>query len=272
MTVRTRFEPSPSGSIHVGTAMACSFNWFIARHNKGAFVLRVADTDASRVVPEGLRSVVEDLRWLGLEWDEGPEVGGPHAPYFQSERMHLYRDAAAKLVETGAAYPCYCTQQELETERARAQAEKRPPQYNGRCRTLLSADRATFEAEGRPSVVRFAVPAGETQIVDLVRGESVFEHALIEDFVILRANGSALYNLAVSYDDMSMGITHIIRGEDIFPSTGKQVLLMRAMGAQEFPAYGHVPLIVGVNACWPWLTTFVPAISTSLRRQSVVDG
>jgi glutamyl-tRNA synthetase len=245
MTVRTRFEPSPSGSIHVGTAMVCSFNWFMARHDAGAFVLRVADTDASRVVPEGLRSVVEDLRWLGLQWDEGPEVGGPHAPYFQSERTELYRTAALALIESGSAYRCYCTQEEIEAERKRAQAEKRPVRYSGRCRALSPAERAAFEAEGRASVVRFAVPPGETRVDDLVRGESVFEHEHIEDFVILRANGTALYNLAVSYDDMTMEITHIMRGEDIFPSTGKQVLLMKAMGAQTVPSYGHVPLIVG---------------------------
>ncbi|HVL33006.1 MAG TPA: glutamate--tRNA ligase, partial [Actinomycetota bacterium] len=244
MSIRTRFEPSPSGSIHVGTAMMASFNWFYARRHGGAFVLRVADTDASRVVAEGLRSVTEDLRWLGLQWDEGPEVGGPHGPYFQSERGELYRDAAERLLESGHAYRCYCTPDELDAARKAAMAEKRPPRYSGRCRNLDDAERRAFEAEGRPSTVRFKVEPGETRAVDLVRGEVVFEHEHIDDFVILRADGSALYMLAVSYDDMAMEITHIIRGEDIFASTPKQIMLMRALGAETVPQYGHAPLIV----------------------------
>lgn len=245
MTVRTRFEPSPSGSIHVGTAMMCSFNWFIARKAGGQFVLRVADTDASRVVPEGLESVVTDLRWLGLTWDEGPETGGPNAPYFQSERTQLYREAAERLLGSGNAYRCYCTADELEAMRERARAEKRPPRYEGRCRDLTDAERAALDAQGRAAVVRFRVEPGVTTMTDLVRGEVTFEHDQVEDFVILRADGSALYNLAVSYDDLVMGMTHIIRGEDIFASTPKQIMIMRALGAANIPAYGHVPLIVG---------------------------
>lgn len=243
--VRTRFEPSPSGSIHVGTAMMASFNWLYARRHHGRFVLRVADTDASRVVPEGLRSVVEDLRWLGLQWDEGPEVGGPHAPYFQSQRGDLYRAAAEKLLVEGHAYRCFCTTEDLEAMRERARAEGRPPRYEGRCRELTGAQRAAHESDGRTSVIRFKVLPGETRLVDLVRGEVAFEHEHVDDFVILRADGSALYNLAVSYDDLSMEITHIIRGEDIFSSTPKQVMIMRALGAERLPSYGHAPLIVG---------------------------
>lgn len=246
MTVRTRFEPSPSGSIHVGTAMMASFNWLYARRTRGQFVLRVADTDASRVVEEGLRSVVEDLRWLGLDWDEGPEVGGPHGPYFQSERMALYQQAASRLLEQGSAYRCYCTTEELDAAREQARAEGRPPRYSGRCRDLGDATRAAFEADGRTSVVRFKVEPGESRAMDLVRGEVVFDHATVEDFVIMRADGSALYNLAVSYDDMTMEITHIIRGEDIFASTPKQLLIIRALGGEP-PLYGHAPLIVGAD-------------------------
>jgi glutamyl-tRNA synthetase len=244
MTVRTRFEPSPSGSIHVGTAMTAMFNWLFARRHGGAFVLRVADTDTSRVVPEGMRSVTEDLWWLGLRWDEGPEVGGPDEPYFQSERGALYRASADALLASGAAYPCYCTSEELDAARKLAQAEKRPPRYNGRCRDLSDAERSAFEAEGRASVVRFRVEPGETTVTDLVRGEVTFAHADIEDFVVMRANGSALYQLAVSVDDMTMGMTHIFRGEDIYSSTPKQVMIIRALG-KEPPQYGHVPLIVG---------------------------
>jgi len=242
--VRTRFEPSPSGSIHVGTAMIASFNWYLARKHGGTFVLRVADTDRSRVVPEGLRSVTEDLAWLGLDWDEGPEVGGPHAPYFQSERVALYGEAAEKLLAGGHAYRCFCTPEELDAIRARQRAEKRPPRYEGRCRDLSDEQRVAFEAQGRSSVIRFRVPEGETTVTDLVRGEVTFRHADLDDFVILRADGSALYQLAVSYDDMTMAVTRIIRGEDIFASTPKQVLLIRAMGGEP-PLYGHAPLIVG---------------------------
>ncbi|MFA5890112.1 MAG: glutamate--tRNA ligase [Actinomycetota bacterium] len=243
--VRTRFEPSPSGSIHVGTALTASFNWLYARRHGGKFVLRVADTDASRVVEEGLRSVVEDLRWLGLDWDEGPEVGGPDEPYFQSQRGEFYREAGARLLDGGHAYRCYCTSEELQAARELARAEGRPPRYQGRCRDLTAAERAECDAEGRPAVVRFRVPEGETRVVDMVRGEVVFDHAQVEDFVIQRADGSALYNLAVSCDDLGMRITHIVRGEDIFSSTPKQDMIMRALGATELPVYGHMPLIVG---------------------------
>ena len=244
MTVRTRFEPSPSGSIHVGTAMTASFNWYVARKHGGAFVLRVSDTDASRVVPEGLRSVTEDLAWLGLNWDEGPGVGGPNEPYFQSQRAHLYREAAEKLLAEGHAYRCYCTPEELQAARERAKAEKRPPRYEGTCRDLSADERAAKERAGLTSTVRFRVPGGDTSVTDLVRGEVTFAHKDFDDFVILRADGSALYQLAVSYDDTAMGITHIIRAEDIFSSTPKQVLIIRALGGEP-PAYGHVPLIVG---------------------------
>lgn len=244
MSVRTRFEPSPSGSIHVGTAMMAAFNWLYARRHGGRFVLRVADTDASRVVPEGLRSVTEDLRWLGLEWDEGPEISGPHEPYFQSRRGEIYKEMAARLLEGGFAYRCYCTPEELTADRERAKAEKRPPRYSGRCRNLSEAERALFEGEGRTSVIRFRVEHGETAVMDLVRGPVTFSHADIEDFVILRADGSALYQLAVSVDDTLMGMTHIIRGEDIYSSTPKQVMLIRALGFEP-PLYGHAPLIVG---------------------------
>ena len=245
MTVRTRIEPSPSGSLHVGNALTAEFNWLYARRHAGAFVLRIADTDKARVTEEGIRSALEDLRWLGLEWDEGPEVGGAHEPYFQSQRGELYREAADRLLAGGHAYRCYCTPEELEAKRALAKAEKRPYRYDRRCRTLTADERAAFEAEGRPAVVRVAVPDGATTITDLVRGEHTFEHEQIEDFVILRADGSALYNLCVSYDDMTMGMTHVIRGEDIFASTPKQVLLMQAWGYESIPAYGHLPLIVG---------------------------
>lgn len=247
MTVRTRFEPSPSGSIHVGTAMTASFSWYWARKHGGSFILRIADTDATRVTEEGLRSVVEDLRWLGLVWDEGPEVGGPHAPYFQSQRTEIYREYAQRLLDAGAAYRCYCTAEELEELRQAQRAAKQPPGYDGRCKRRTAAELASFAEQGRPSVVRFAMPPGETRVHDLVRGEMVFEHALITDFVLLRADGSPLYQLACSVDDMLMGLTHIIRAEDIVANTPKQIAIMRALGHAAIPEYAHVPLIVGAD-------------------------
>jgi glutamyl-tRNA synthetase len=242
--VRTRFEPSPSGSLHVGNALGALFNWLWARKHDGTFVLRIADTDKARVTEEGLRSALEDLRWLGLAWDEGPEAGGPHAPYFQSERFDLYRAAAHRLLASGHAYRCYCTPEELEQRRREALAAGRTPGYDRRCRTLSAEQVAANEAEGRRSAVRLLVPEGETRIDDLVHGEVVWPHEHIDDSVLLRADGSPLYMLAAAYDDMSMGITHVIRGDDIFPSTPKQILLMRAWGA-EIPRYAHFPLLVG---------------------------
>lgn len=247
MTVRTRIEPSPSGSLHVGNAMTAAFNWLWARKHGGTFVLRVADTDAARVTAEGIRSALEDLHWLGLEWDEGPEIGGPDEPYFQSKRTDLYREAAHRLLENGHAYRCYCTPQDLEALREQQRAAKQPPGYDGRCRALSDTDRAERESAGTPSVVRFAMPEGETRVEDIVRGEMVFDHALIGDFVILRADGSPLYQLAVTVDDIRMGMTHVIRGEDIVSNTPKQIAIMRALGHEAIPAYAHIPLIVGAD-------------------------
>ena len=247
MSVRTRIEPSPSGSLHVGNAMTASFNWLWARKHGGAFILRIADTDKTRVTAEGLRSALEDLRWLGLEWDEGPEIGGPHAPYFQSERFDLYREHADRLLASGAAYRCYCTPEELNALRDQQRAAKQPPGYDGRCRRLTAGRLAAYQAEGRPSVVRFNMPEGDTHVTDLVRGEMTFEHRLITDFVIQRADGSPLYQLACTVDDMTMALTHVIRAEDIVANTPKQVALMRALGHDAIPAYAHIPLIVGAD-------------------------
>src|ERR1051325_5573247 len=173
MSVRTRIEPSPSGSIHVGNALMASFNWYWARKHSGRFVLRIADTDKSRVTREGIVSAMEDLRWLGLQWDEGPEVGGPHAPYFQSERIELYREAAQRLLDAGAAYHCYCTPDELDARRKLALAQGRPPGYDRRCRTVTDEQVRAYQAEGRAAVVRLKMPDGETRLRDLVHGEVV---------------------------------------------------------------------------------------------------
>lgn len=243
--VRTRIEPAPSGSIHVGNARTALFNWLFARHHGGAFVLRIADTDAKRATQENYEAVLEDMRWLGLEWDEGPEAGGPHDPYRQSERFDHYEQAARKLVDSGAAYHCYCTAEDLEEERRRAQAEKRAPGYSGRCRNLKPEEIDAFVQEGRVSSLRFRVPQGETIVFeDAVLGEMSTDLGLTPDFVIQRSDGSPTYMLAVTVDDLEMGITHIIRGNDLVASTARQILLRRALGVEELPVFAHLPLLV----------------------------
>jgi glutamyl-tRNA synthetase len=227
--------------------MTATFNWLYARKHNGTFVLRIADTDASRATEEAMRSVLEDLRWLGLLWDEGPDVGGPYEPYRQSERFPLYQAAADRLLEQGNVYRCYCTPQELEERRKAAMAAGRPPGYDGRCRNLTEAERAAFEAEGRKPALRFKVEAGETVITDLVHGEVHWDHSQIADFVILRADRTPIYLLTVTYDDVAMDITHIIRGEDILASTPKQLMIARALGTTTAPEYAHIPLIVGAD-------------------------
>ena len=227
--------------------MTATFNWLYVRKHNGTFVLRIADTDASRATEEAMRSVLEDLRWLGLLWDEGPEVGGPHEPYRQSERFDLYRGAADRLLEQGNAYKCYCTPQELEVRRKAALEAGRPPGYDGHCRNLTEDERGHYEAEGRKPAIRFKVEPGETVIQDAVHGEVAWEHSQIADFVILRADRTPIYLLTVTYDDDAMGITHVIRGEDILASTPKQLMILRALGSTTVPEYAHIPLIVGAD-------------------------
>ena len=243
--IRTRIAPAPSGSIHVGNARTALYNWLFARHNGGTFVLRVEDTDRKRATDEAYAAVIEDLRWLGLDWDEGPEVGGDFGPYRQSERGSRYESVAADLLEADAAYRCYCTAEELAERRKRAQAEGRPPGYDGRCRTLSSEEVARFEAEGREFAVRFAVPP-DRQIAfeDVVRGTITTASEQMQDFVIQRSDGSPTYMLAAAVDDALMNITHIIRGEDLIAATPRQILLREAMGITEVPVFAHLPLLV----------------------------
>jgi len=247
--VRTRIEPAPSGSIHVGNARTALYSWLYARRHDGSFVMRIADTDAKRATDENYRAVLKDFRWLGLNWDEGPEVGGPQGPYRQSERFDTYREHAEKLLASGAAYRCYCTPEELDAARKQAQAEKRPPGYPGTCRELSTEQIAAHEAEGRTSVVRFRVPdayGGEDSISfdDVVRGPVTTRLAQIQDFVIQRSDGTPTYQLAVTVDDVLMDITHIIRGEDLMASTPRQILIREALGVTERPVYAHLPLLV----------------------------
>ena len=244
-TVRTRIAPAPSGSIHVGNARTALYNWLFARHHGGVFVLRVEDTDQKRATEEHVAEVLEDLRWLGLSWDEGPEVGGPHGPYRQSERLARYAAQVQQFLDTGAAYKCYCTPEELEERRRQAQAARRAPGYDGRCRDLPAREVERFESEGRPVAVRFKVPSRRTvRFDDVVRGEIVTDTSQIPDFIIRRSDGSPTYMLAAGLDDALMGITHIIRGEDLIPATPRQVLMREAMGIHDVPVFAHLPLIV----------------------------
>jgi len=238
--VRTRIEPAPSGSLHVGIARTALFSWAFARRHGGKFILRIADTDAKRVSEENFQAVLEDMRWLGLEWDEGPEVGGPHGPYRQSERFEIYDEHAKRLIESGHAYRCYMTDDEIEAERRRADEEKRVAAFR---HTEEEAGR--FASEARPFTVRFAVPHDRTvTFEDAVLGEMSTDLGRTPDFVIQRSDGSPTYMLAVTVDDALMGVTHIIRGNDLVASTARQLLMREALGFHEAPVFGHLPLIV----------------------------
>jgi glutamyl-tRNA synthetase len=241
--VRVRFAPSPTGSLHVGGARTALFNWLFARHHGGTFVLRIEDTDRERSTPESERSMIEDLRWLGLDWDEGPDVGGPHGPYRQSERLEIYREAAERLANEGRAYPCFCSDEELERKRREALEAGRPPQYDGTCRRMDPDEARRRREAGEPHVIRFVVPPGEVRFRDRVRGWVSLPHDMVGDFVLLRSNGMPTYNFAAVVDDGAMGITHVIRGEEHLSNTLRQILLYRALG-MEPPEFAHVPLIL----------------------------
>jgi glutamyl-tRNA synthetase len=242
--VRARFAPAPTGYLHVGGARTALFNWLFARHNKGTFVLRIEDTDQKRSTDEALDYLIQALRWLGIDWDEGPEVGGPYGPYRQTERMAHYEELVDRLLQEERAYFCYCTPEELEDRRRAALKRGETPGYDGRCRNLTPAERRAFEAEGRPRAIRFAMPGTDITVHDLIRGETHFPADDLRDFVILRSDGTPTYLLAAAVDDVLMKMTHVVRGEDLLPSTPRQLQLIAAMGAEP-PAYAHLPLIVG---------------------------
>jgi len=244
VTVRCRFAPAPSGSLHVGNVRSALFSWLWARRNDGVFILRVEDTDASRVTEEAFRGVLDDLRWLGLDWDEGPEVGGPHGPYRQSERLGIYRDMVDRLLDQGDAYRCYCTEQELVERKRAALARGEPPGYDGRCRTLTDAERAAFVAEARTSVVRFHIPEHEWIVHDLVKGEVRWAAGELRDFVLERSDGSPVFLLAVAVDDLLMAVTHVVRGDDLLAAAPRNVAVIQALGGEP-PVYAHVPQVVG---------------------------
>ncbi|MGE5292943.1 MAG: glutamate--tRNA ligase [Micromonosporaceae bacterium] len=245
--VRVRFAPSPSGDLHVGNVRTALYNWAFARRTGGTFVLRIEDTDQARVTPEYINAAMSTLRWLGLAWDEGPDVGGPYGPYRQSQRMEIYADWARRFLDAGQAYYCYCTPDELAARREAARAAGGPSGYDGHCRRLTDAQVAAYRAEGRRPVVRFRMPEGSTTFTDLIRGELTFEHEFVPDFVLARADGSPLYTLGVAVDDVLMKITHILRGEDLLSSTPRQLAVYRAMGVtdSELPEFGHLPYVLG---------------------------
>jgi len=245
--VRVRFAPSPSGDLHVGNLRTALYDWAFARATGGVFVLRIEDTDATRVKPEYIASAQDTMRWMGLDWDEGPGVGGSFGPYLQSERLGTYADWVDRFLAEGHAYYCYCTPEELQARRQAARKAGGPSGYDGHCRTLTADQVAAYQAEGRRPVVRFRMPEGSTTFTDLVRGEVTFDHAHVPDFVLARADGRPLYTLAVAVDDVLMEITHVVRGEDLLSSTPRQIAVYRAMGVPEdrFPVFAHLPYVLG---------------------------
>ncbi len=246
MTVRVRIAPSPTGHLHVGNVRSALFNWLFARHHGGTFILRIDDTDLARSEQQFADDILAGLRWLGLDWDEGVEVGGPHGTYRQSDRFDRYREVAEDLLERGLAYHDFRSTEELEALRTRAQREQRAPGFYIRTPDDHDLDRSRARLEaGETAVVRFSVPQGDpVTFTDIVRDEMVFESHVVDDFVILRSDGTPTYHLASTVDDVDYGITHIARGEDLLSSTPKHILLTAAMGA-EHPRYAHLPLLVG---------------------------
>ena len=246
-SVRVRYCPSPTGSPHVGLARTALFNWAFARHHGGTIVFRMEDTDKERNSSESYDAILDLWRWLGLTWDEGIEKGGPHGPYRQSERGDIYADVLARLRASSYTYDCFCTNEEVEARR-KARGSK-VMGYDGFCRELSTDQRAAFEAEGRAPVVRFRMPDGEITFTDLVRGDITFQTEFVPDFALSRANGDPLYTLVNPVDDALMGITHVLRGEDLLSSTPRQIALfegLEAIGvAQATPAYGHLPYVMG---------------------------
>lgn len=246
MTVRTRYAPSPTGSLHIGNVRSGLFAYLFARHNKGTFVLRIDDTDRERSTQESLDEILESIRWLGVDWDEGP----PDKKYFQSTRFDRYREAALKLLREGKAYPCYCTAQELDAMRKQAEKEHRKPGYDGRCRERTStADLANLElpdrSAGRNYTIRFRAPrSGQTVVDDLIKGRAVFENTELDDLIIFRSDGVPTYNFATVLDDADFEMTHVVRGDDHLPNTPRQMQIFYALGLTP-PAYAHLPMVMG---------------------------
>ncbi len=245
--VRVRFAPSPTGDLHVGNIRTALFDWAYARHTGGQFIFRIEDTDTDRVTDEYIQAAIETLKWLGLDWDEGPEVGGPYGPYLQSQRLDIYAEWAAKFLANGDAYHCYCSSEELEARREAQRAANVAPGYDGKCRTISPVDLARYHSEGRKPVLRMRMPDGSTTFTDSIRGEVTFDHNFVPDFVLVRGDGSPLYTLAVAVDDVMMKVTHVLRGEDLLSSTPRQIRVYQAMGVapEDYPTFAHLPFVMG---------------------------
>jgi len=247
--IKVRFAPSPTGDLHVGNIRTALFDWAYARHTGGIFLFRIEDTDRSRVTDEYIAAAIDTLKWLGLNWDEGPEVGGPHGPYLQSQRLDIYSEWADRFIKQGDAYHCYCTPEELEARREAQKESGQAPGYDGKCRSISDDDLARYLAEGREPVIRMRMPEGSTTFTDVIRGECTFDHNFVPDFVLVRADGSPLYTLAVAVDDVLMEVTHVLRGEDLLSSTPRQIRVYQAMGVKEedYPLFAHLPFVMGTD-------------------------
>jgi len=246
MSIRVRFAPSPTGFMHVGNARTALFNYLFARHHNGTFILRIEDTDIERHSEEAVKVIYDALRWMGINWDEGPDVGGSFGPYRQSERLDIYRKYIEELKRKGLVYECFCTQEELDEMRKKQLEKGEPPRYTGKCRNLTEEEKEKLRAEGRKPVLRFKVPEDRViKFQDLIKGEiEIHSRQLGGDFVIVRSNGMPVYNFVVVIDDALMGITHVIRGEDHISNTPKQILIYEALGFK-VPQFAHLPMILG---------------------------
>lgn len=246
MDVRTRFAPSPTGYLHVGGVRTALYNWLYARKMNGKYVLRIEDTDQVRSTEESMHMVIEDLDWLGLKWDEGPKVDGPHKPYLQSQRKSIYKEHADRLMKSGSAYPCFCTDAELEEKKTIALKLGKPPHYDGTCRNLPADEVKKRFAEGKTATVRFKVPHKDFSFTDLAKGEVAFPAGMVGDFVILRSDGMPVYNFCCVVDDATMKMSHVIRGDDHLSNTVRQIVLYEAFGYKA-PVFGHVSTILGAD-------------------------
>ena len=243
---RVRFAPSPTGYLHVGGARTALFNWLYARRHAGTFILRIEDTDSERSSDEMVAGILESMRWLRLDWDEGPQVGGPHGPYFQTQRFDRHRDVALELLSGGHAYKCFCSPEILKQKREEAEQAGGGWKYDRSCLQMSADEQHRLEQSGSRPAIRFKVPPGVTSYADRVRGTIEFDHEQIDDFVILRSNGLPTYHLSVVSDDRDMRITHVIRGDDHISNTPKHILLWRALGDAP-PEFAHIPLILGTD-------------------------
>ncbi|HZK11314.1 MAG TPA: glutamate--tRNA ligase [Atribacterota bacterium] len=242
--IRVRFAPSPTGYLHIGGARTALFNWLYARHHKGTFILRIEDTDQVRSTEEAVNVILEGMKWLGLDWDEGPGKGGEYGPYYQMQRLSLYQEYTQKLLKDKKAYRCYCTREELAERREKQAREGKNPKYDGHCLDLSEGERKKYEAEDRKPVIRLKIPAKNIVFDDLLRGEVAFDGELLSDFVIVKSDGIPTYNYAVVIDDALMKITNIMRGDDHISNTPKQILIYEALGFT-IPKFAHIPMIMG---------------------------